>query len=378
MRPPMAPQDAPAAPEPVDVLVVDDRHDKMLAIEAMLAPLGQRLMRAGSGEEALRQLREADVAVVLLDVHMPLMDGFETARRLREQDRSRQTPIIFLTADDDDAALARAYALGAVDVIRGSFVPDVLRAKVSVFVDLFRARRQLEHEAARVRALNEELEAFTYSVSHDLRAPVRHVSGFVDLLRRRTDVAWDETARRHLDTIGRAAAHMGQLIDDLLAFSRMGRTDLLRTRVNLGRIVRELLAELRATGDVEWQVDDLPDVAGDPAMLRIVLGNLLGNALKYTRTRERPRIQVGTLPRDGPDVVVFVRDNGVGFDMAYAEKLFGVFQRLHAAEEFEGTGIGLATVRRIVHRHGGRTWAHGAVDQGATFFFSLPVPAEEP
>ncbi|HEY7511502.1 MAG TPA: ATP-binding protein [Vicinamibacteria bacterium] len=362
--------------EPVDVLLVDDREDKLLAAEAVLAPLGERLVRATSGEQALRHLLQAEVAVALLDVHMPGMDGFELARLLRGRERSGHTPIIFVTADEDEATLARAYALGAVDVVRAPVVPEVLRAKVAVFVELFRTRRQLEKEAARVRALNEELEAFTYSVSHDLRAPVRHVSGFVDLLRRRADAAYDDTTRRHLDTIARSAAHMGQLIDDLLGFARMGRTELMRTRVSLGRLVRELVAELRATGDVEWQVQDLPEVAADPSLLRVVLANLLGNALKYTRTRERPRIEVGARPADGAEVVVFVRDNGVGFDMQYADKLFGVFQRLHPAEDFEGTGIGLATVRRIVHRHGGRTWAEGEVDRGATFYFSLPEAKE--
>jgi signal transduction histidine kinase len=362
--------------EPVDVLLVDDREDKLLAAEAILAPLGERLVRATSGEQALRHLLQAEVAVALLDVHMPGMDGFELARLLRGRERSGHTPIIFVTADEDEATLARAYALGAVDVVRAPVVPEVLRAKVAVFVELFRTRRQLEKEAARVRALNEELEAFTYSVSHDLRAPVRHVSGFVDLLRRRADAAYDDTTRRHLDTIARSAAHMGQLIDDLLGFARMGRTELMRTRVSLGRLVRELVAELRATGDVEWQVQDLPEVAADPSLLRVVLANLLGNALKYTRTRERPRIEVGARPADGAEVVVFVRDNGVGFDMQYADKLFGVFQRLHPAEDFEGTGIGLATVRRIVHRHGGRTWAEGEVDRGATFYFSLPEAKE--
>ena len=318
--------------------------------------------------------------MILLDVHMPIMDGFETARLARGRDRSRRTPIIFVTADDNEVELTRAYSLGAVDFIRTPIVPDILRAKVSVFVELFRMRRQLELEAQHVQALNQELEAFSYSVSHDLRAPVRHVSGFVDLLRRRAEGALDDTGRRHLDTIARAAAHMGQLIDDLLAFSRMGRADLMRTRVDLGRLVSDLIPELAAgqAGEVDWQVGSLPEVAGDPALLRVVIVNLIANALKYTRTRARPRIEIGTVPADGPEVVVFVRDNGVGFDMRYADKLFGVFQRLHAADEFEGTGIGLATVRRVVHRHGGRTWAESTLDQGATFFFSLPDRKETP
>jgi two-component system sensor histidine kinase/response regulator len=358
--------------EPVEILLVDDRPDKLLAVETILAPLGETLVRARSGEEALRHLLQADVAVILLDVHMPGMDGFETARLARQRDRSRRTPIIFVTADENESEQARAYALGAVDFIRAPIVPDVLRAKVTAFVELFRMRRQLERDAEHVKALNEELEAFSYSVSHDLRAPVRHVSGFVDLLRRRAEGALDETSRRHLDTIGRAAARMGQLIDDLLAFSRMGRKDLLRTRVDVSLLVRDLVPELHAPDGVEWIVHGLPEVSGDPAMLRVVLSNLLGNALKYTRSRQRPRIEVGTVPGEDPETVIFVRDNGVGFDMQYADKLFGVFQRLHGSDEFEGTGIGLATVRRIIHRHGGRTWAEGAVDGGATFYFSLP------
>jgi len=366
----------PPGSEPVDILLVDDRPDKLLAAEAVLEPLGERLVRARSGEEALRHLEQADVAVMLLDVHMPAMDGFETARRARGRERSRQTPIIFVTADDDDATLAQGYALGAVDFIRTPIVPDVLRAKVAVFVELFRTRRQLEREAERVLSLNEELEAFSYSVSHDLRAPVRHVGGFVDLLRRRTEGTLDETARRHLDTIGRAATHMGRLIDDLLAFSRMGRAEFMRKRVDLSRLVRELRSELGPPGQVDWQVNGLPEVSGDPAMLRVVLSNLLSNAVKYTRTRARPRIEIGAQPGEAAETVIFVRDNGVGFDMRYADKLFGVFQRLHGSDEFEGTGIGLATVRRIVHRHGGRTWAEGTPDGGATFYFSLPDHGE--
>jgi signal transduction histidine kinase len=233
---------------------------------------------------------------------------------------------------------------------------------------------ELEHQVREFSVVNEELEAFTYSVSHDLRAPLRHVTGFAALMERSAASKLDADERRWLHTIADAGARMGRLIDDLLAFSRSGRTTLVNKRVPLEQVVREAQAELAAdprSADVTWVVAPLPDVEGDSAMLRLVFVNLIGNALKYTRNRPDPRIEIG-VDRQPGEIVIFVRDNGVGFDMQYVDKLFGVFQRLHDVEDFEGTGIGLANVRRIVHRHGGRTWAEGVVDAGATFYFSLP------
>jgi PAS domain S-box-containing protein len=227
---------------------------------------------------------------------------------------------------------------------------------------------------------SKELESFSYSVSHDLRAPLRHVSGFVELLKQNSADRLDEHGQHYLETIAESATDMGTLIDDLLAFSRMGRAAMTMERLDLGDMVREYIADLdNGTKErgIEWIIGELPAVHADRSMMRQILANLLGNAVKYTRKRERPRIEVGAYPDDG-EVVVFVRDNGVGFDMAYVDKLFGVFQRLHDATEFEGTGIGLANVRRVISRHGGRTWAEGAVGQGATFYFSLPNRVADP
>jgi PAS domain S-box-containing protein len=238
-----------------------------------------------------------------------------------------------------------------------------------------RVGQELQDRVTELAVVNQELEAFSYSVSHDLRAPLRHVVGFAALLRQHAGASLDEKGQRFVKTIADAAARMGQLIDDLLAFSRMGRAAMTTREVDLRDLVREVQRDV--TSDINgrqiaWTVGALPSAEADPAMLRLVLTNLLSNAVKYTNTRERAEIEVGA-SADAGEVVVFVRDNGVGFEAQYVHKLFGVFQRLHTADEFEGTGIGLANVRRIIHRHGGRTWAEGAVDAGATFYFSLPV-----
>lgn len=242
--------------------------------------------------------------------------------------------------------------------------------------DQKRINTELQASVGELKELNEELEAFTYSVSHDLRAPLRHITGFSAFLERSSAEKLNDQERRWLSLTIEAGRRMGRLIDDLLAFSRMGRMPITRSRVNLDDIVSEARNEASGAGSdghpVEWVVSPLPEIEGDGSLLRLAFVNLIGNALKYTRHCPHARVEIGTCPNDGGEVVIFVRDNGVGFDMQYAHKLFGVFQRLHDSEEFDGTGIGLANVRRIIQRHGGRAWAEGAVNQGATFYISLP------
>ena len=231
---------------------------------------------------------------------------------------------------------------------------------------------------AELQAVNQELEAFTYSVSHDLRAPLRHLTGYSELLQKNAGANLDEKARRHLTYISESAVRMGQLIDDLLAFSRAGRTELHKKPVDLDALVEEVINDLTPepqAGRVVWQISPLPCVAADAVLLRAVLMNLFANALKFTRPRDEAKIQMGCTA-DERENTFFVRDNGVGFDMTYVAKLFGVFQRLHAMEDFEGTGVGLANVRRIIQRHGGRTWAESVLNEGATFYFTLPRPTE--
>jgi light-regulated signal transduction histidine kinase (bacteriophytochrome) len=233
------------------------------------------------------------------------------------------------------------------------------------------AARTSELEAA-----VKELEAFSYSVSHDMRTPLRHINGYVNLLRTHLGTSLDEKGERYMKTIVEAGTRMGQLIDDILAFSRVGRVERRRVRVRMEDLVRAAWDELAADAngrDIRFSVDPLPEVEGDPALLRQAVANLLSNAIKYTRSRPVAHVHVGSCPDDAADVdEFFVQDDGVGFDMQYAHKLFGVFERLHDSARFEGTGIGLAIVHRIITRHGGSVRAEGAPEEGATFYFSIP------
>ena len=234
---------------------------------------------------------------------------------------------------------------------------------------------ELAKRTTELEAMNKELEAFAYSVSHDLRAPLRHMVGYTELLQKNASSILDEKSHRYMMMILESAKRMGNLIDDLLAFSRIGRAETQMTLVSLEQLVKEALSEVRQETDgrnIVWSIGALPNVYGDRSMLRLALVNLIANAIKFTRTRPQAEIEIGCTDGKEDEVVVFIRDNGVGFEMKYVNKLFGVFQRLHRAEEFEGTGIGLATVQRIIHRHGGRVWAEGVVDRGATFYFSVP------
>ena len=245
--------------------------------------------------------------------------------------------------------------------------------------------RQLEGKVEQVSEVNRELEAFSYSVSHDLRAPLRHVAGFADKLGRHLGEGIDDKSRHYLTVIGDSARRMSQLIDDLLVYSRLGRSALRLQAVDMQSLVAEARAMLDANeahdgraDRVEWRISPMPIVLADENMMRQVWGNLLGNALKYSGQRERAVIEVEHRTQDDGSHLFTVRDNGAGFDMAYADKLFGVFQRLHKASEFAGTGIGLASVRRVLGRHGGRIWAEAAPEQGATFFFTLPAALDAP
>ncbi len=352
------------------ILLADDNADMRAYVQRLLSGRYQ-VVAVPDGAAALAAARSDPPDLVLSDVMMPGLDGFGLLRELRAQGRTKTIPVILLSARAGEESAIEGLSAGADDYIVKPFSARELLARVRTHVDLARLRSAWAQE---LEQANKELEAFSYSISHDLRAPLRHMDGFAGLLAKHAKDSLDEKGRRYLDTIAGAAKQMGRLIDDLLDFSRVGRVKLRKAPVAMGRLVEEVRRGLETGGRrISWKVGELPEAEGDEALLRQVWVNLLSNAVKYTGKREEAAIEVGACREDGLGIVYSVRDNGVGFDMKYADKLFGVFQRLHAAGEFEGTGIGLALVQRIVARHGGTVRAEGRTGEGATFSFSLPM-----
>ena len=507
--------------EKASILIVDDNPGKRLALISVLEGLEQNLVSAESGRDALRLLLTHEYAVILLDVQMPEMNGFETAALIRSRKQSEYTPIIFVTAyTRAETDMLQGYSLGAVDYIFTPIIPEILRAKVSVFVDLYQKTQAIKQHEQQLRELatrehekrmaetterleietqrnrfftlsvellaiagfdsyfkqlnptwektlgysaqelrdrslldfihpddraganaewqkqisgaatgffenrcqckdgsyrwlswstaafseegliyifarditqrkffeqalqdknieleatNKELESFSHSVSHDLRAPLRHIEGFSRILVQDYGACLDDQGKEYLGWVRDSTERMWQLIEDILELSRVTRADMRREKTDLARTAREVVAEFER-GEPERKVtfETAAEVSAvcDPRLVRIVLENLLGNAWKFTGKCSQAHIEFGIVQVDGKPTY-FVRDNGAGFNMAYAQRLFGAFQRLHSDKEFPGTGIGLATVQRIVHRHGGRIWAEAEIGKGATFYFTV-------
>lgn len=389
----------------VKILLVDDQPENLVALEAVLEHLGQELVKAHSGREALRQLLDNDFAVILLDVKMPDMDGFECAAMIRERERSSDTPIIFLTALKSDEFLSRGYNMGAVDYLSKPIVPEVLRSKIAVFVELGRKNKLLKQQNLELQHLieerlraeddirrlnadlerrvhertqelsrsNEELRQFAYVASHDLQEPLRTVGSYAQLLAKRyrgqLDSDADEFVRYMVDGVTR----MHVLLNDMLAYSRVTDSEAKTLRgVDSGDILKSALMNLEAAikeSDAVITSTDLPMVIGDDVQLTQVFQNLIANSIKYRRTA-RPEIHVSAEEMDG-NWHFSVHDNGIGIEQKYWERIFGIFKRLHG-RELPGTGMGLAICKKIVERHGGRIWVESKPGEGSNFQFTLP------
>jgi len=388
------------------ILLVDDTPENLVSLEAALIGLDEELVMAQSGKEALRHLLNDDFAAILLDVRMPEMDGFETAEMIRSRPRSRQTPILFLTGYRNEEHLFRGYDLGAVDFLFKPIVPEVLRSKVAVFVELSRANARLRQqtEALRkqadelqraelevrrlnagleVRVLerteellrsNEELQQFAYVASHDLREPLRTVSIYAQLLAKRYAGRLDGDADQFIKFIVENAERMETLVHDLLDFSRIDVRGMdFFTRTSLDAAMDDAIGNIRSLIEESRAVvtrDSLPLVMGDAVQLTRLFQNLLVNSIKY-RNQDVPRVHVAAR-QNGDDYLISVKDNGIGIDPQYAEKIFGIFRVLQPRDRNSGSGMGLAICRKIVTRHAGRIWVESALGQGATFYFTIP------
>jgi signal transduction histidine kinase len=409
------------------ILLVDDQPDNLLALETILRNLGQNLVRAQSGQEALRRLLGEDFAVILLDVRMPDLDGYETARLIRGRDRSAHTPIIFLTAvEGPDFPALEAYSLGAVDYLVKPLVPDILRSKVAVFVELYHKteeikrqgellremehreferrlaeeryrethrlnteleRRVLERTSALEREVaqhkrtateltrsNRELEQFAYVASHDLKEPLRKIRIYLQLLEQQYRGRLDEKADQYITHAVDSAGQMQALVNDLLTYARVGSRGKPFGPVDCAaafdQAVDNLGMRVQESGAVVTR-GDLPTVQADAPQLVQLFQNLVENAVKFRGDRP-PVVRAEAVRRDG-EWLFSVTDNGIGIDSQYAERVFVIFERLHSKAEYLGTGIGLAICKKIVERHGGKIWIESETGKGATFWFSLPA-----
>jgi len=362
------------------ILVVDDEEVLMTALAKTLRDHGFETAGYSRAEDALAELRHKKFDLLLSDLMMPGMDGIALLRAALAVDPDLVG--IIMTGAGAISTAVEAMKTGAFDYILKPFklnaiLPVLARALALRELRMRNAalEAKVRQRSAQLEAVNKELEAFAYTVSHDLRAPLRHIGSYAKFLSDSQDTRFDEKDREYLNRILNSTERMSVLIEELLAFARMGAIEMRPMQVDADSLLDEILRNLQPDMEgrnIVWKRPPLPPLQADPGLLRQVFVNLILNAVKYTRQRSPAEIEIGFREDSPEETTLFVRDNGAGFDMKYAAKLFGVFQRLHRQEEFEGTGIGLASVRRIIARHGGRTWAEGKVDGGATFYFTLP------
>jgi two-component system, sensor histidine kinase and response regulator len=382
--------------ENTNILLVDDDPKSLMATEVVLSDLKPNTIKAKSGKEALRLVLEHEFAVILLDVKLPDMDGFQIAEFIRQHKKSRNTPIIFITAyGRDELMISKGYSLGAVDYIFKPIIPEILRAKVGVFIQLFETtaqlretsrqldaqnQKELQKRARELEKLNKELEdsnreldQFAYIASHDLREPLRTITNFIQLLDDKYGEKFNDEAKQYMAFISEGAQRMKFLIKDLLEFSHVGRKELVRENISaltvLENVKQNLHNEIEKTEAVIEADADL-EIKVNPPLLQQLLQNLISNSLKF-RDDKKPRIWFNVTDQ-GNKWLFSLKDNGIGISKEHQKVIFQIFQRLHKTEEYPGTGIGLAICEKIVRKHGGRIWVESEFRKGATFFFSMP------
>jgi signal transduction histidine kinase len=380
----MTASDSVAVQSGARIMIVEDERILALDLAETLGELGYTVAgMASRGDEAIELARRSDPQLILMDVQLDGdVDGIATAATIRGE---RDVPVVFLTAHADDDTLQRATSSDASAYLVKPFKAPDLRCVIEIALHKHAADRRLrenerwleqtlQQRTAALEAANRELEAFSYSVAHDLRAPLRGIDSFSQLLIERYSQRLDQEGLAYLNRVRAAASRMSQLIDALLSLAQVGRSDMQPLEVDFSQLVQSVTSELAAANpdrNVPMIVAPGMRAYADPRMLRIVVANLLENAWKFTARRQRPSVEVGPVQNTALPTY-YVRDNGAGFDPAYASRLFGAFQRLHPDREFPGTGIGLAIVQRVIARHGGTVWADSRPDQGATFYFTLP------
>lgn len=368
---------APAAPEtPPKILIVDDRPENLMATSALLRPLGATILTAESGSDALMLVLKHSFAIVLLDVQMPVMDGFETARLMKTRPDMENVPIIFVTAiSKEDHFATRAAEIGAVDYIFKPINPDILKSKVKVYLDLYRQREQILKLNATLRQSNEELERFAYVCSHDMQEPVRMMNTYAGFLEQDAVEQLDDNNRRYVTYIRDNAVRMQKMIRDILTFSRVGREEVRTEKVDCNEVLSETLREFEdviADKAAVVTAGPLPMVQTSPTLVRVLFQNLIGNALKFQHAGTTPEITISA-QASGAMWRFEVKDNGIGIDPAFSDRVFTIFQRLHRAEDYPGTGIGLSTCKKFLRLVGGDITFTSRPGEGTTFVFTLPA-----
>ncbi|MCR6658870.1 MAG: response regulator [Asticcacaulis sp.] len=361
------------------ILIVDDRWENLLATEALLKPLGADIATVDSGEKALDLVLKEDFAIVLLDVQMPVMDGFETARLMKTRPSMQTVPIIFVTAiSKEDHFATEAAEIGAVDYIFKPINSDILKSKVKVYLDLYTQRQQILQLNAHLRQSNEELERFAYVCSHDMQEPVRMMNAYAGLLAEGVAGQLDDAALGYAEYIRDNAVRVQTMIRDILGFSRIGREEVKLETVDCQKIFDGLIpdfADVIAEKQARVTAASLPVIRTSPTLMRVLLQNLIGNALKFQDGSQTPQITVSAR-KEGKVWRFDVADNGIGIDPVFHERIFQVFQRLHSFDDYIGTGIGLSTCRKFVRLCGGDISLRSKPGEGSVFSFTLPDKGE--